>query len=328
LRRALSVGECMVELTHIDASTLRLGFAGDTYNTAVYLRRVAAELGLDLEVGYLTGLGDDDYSAAMRQAWREEGIADRSLVVPGRAPGLYAIRTTTNGERRFTYWRHRSAASEVFEGSDWCRGLAGDLVHLSGITLQLTSARSREALLARLTELRAAGAWVSFDTNYRPAGWSSGREAADAMDGICRVASVVLASRDDETLLHGSAAPEACVRRIARLGAGEVILRDGASGAYVGADGDVRHVAAQRVERVIDTTAAGDAFAGGYLAARFAGQAPVTAAALGNSVAAVVIQHAGAITPAGIRLSPGAGLGGVRVGGGPPEDDQRHHSTD
>jgi 2-dehydro-3-deoxygluconokinase len=296
----------MVELTHIDARTLRLGFAGDTYNTAVYLRRVAAELDFELAVGYLTGVGDDDYSAAMREAWRVEGVTDRSVVVPGRAPGLYAIRTAATGERRFTYWRHRSAASEVFRGSDWCRGLEGDLVHLSGITLQLTSPESREALVARLAELRAAGAWVSFDTNYRPAGWSSAREAADAMDRICSVANLVLASRDDEMLLHGSAAPEASLRRITGLGAQEVILRDGEAGAYVSKGGDVQLVPARRVERVIDTTAAGDAFAGGYLAARLAGHAPALAAHLGNGVGAVVIQHPGAITPPGIRLSPAA----------------------
>jgi 2-dehydro-3-deoxygluconokinase len=303
VKRALCVGECMVELTHIDARTLRLGFAGDTYNTAVYLRRVAAELGLEVEVGYLTGVSDDDYSAAMREAWRVEGVADRSVVVPGRAPGLYAIRTAANGERRFTYWRHMSAASEVFRDGDWCHDLDGDLVHLSGITLQLTSPKSRETLVARLAELRAAGAWVSFDTNYRPAGWSSGPEAADAIDEVCSVAKIVLASRDDETLLHGAATPEACVRRIIELGAGEVILRDGGAGAYVGTDSGVQHIAARRVERVIDTTAAGDAFAGGYLAARLAGHTPMFAAGLGNGVAAVVIQHVGAITPPGIRLS-------------------------
>jgi 2-dehydro-3-deoxygluconokinase len=296
----------MVELTHIDARTLRLDFAGDTYNTAVYLRRVAAELDIELEVAYLSGLGDDYYSDAMREAWRVEGVGDRSAVLPGRAPGLYAIRTAATGERRFTYWRHGSAASEVFRGSDWCRGLEGDLVHLSGITLQLTSPRSREVLVERLVELRASGAWVSFDTNYRPAGWSSSNEAADAMDEVCGVANIVLASRDDETLLHGSAAPEACARRITGLGAGEVILRDGRAGAYVGTDGDVRHVAAKPVELVMDTTAAGDAFAGGYLAARLAGHTPISAAGLGNSVAAVVIQHQGAITPPGVRLSRAA----------------------
>jgi hypothetical protein len=68
---------------------------------------------------------------------------------------------------------------------------------------------------------------------------------------------------------------------------------------------------ARRVDRVIDTTAAGDAFAGGYLAARLAGHAPALAAGLGNGVAAVVIQHSGAITPPGIRLSPPAGPGTI-----------------
>jgi 2-dehydro-3-deoxygluconokinase len=88
-----------------------------------------------------------------------------------------------------------------------------------------------------------------------------------------------------------------------------VILRDGAAGAYVGTDGDVRHIAARPVKRVLDTTAAGDAFAGGYLAARLAGHAPTLAAGIGNGVAAVVIQHPGAITPPGTRLSPAAGPG-------------------
>src|SRR5205807_475792 len=131
MKRALCVGECMVELSHIDARTLRLGFAGDTYNTAVYLRRVGAELGLELDVGYLTGIGDDDYSAAMREAWRQDGISDHSVELPGRTPGLYAIRVTPSGERHFTYWRLQSAASQLFMTGDWCRALQGDLVHLS-----------------------------------------------------------------------------------------------------------------------------------------------------------------------------------------------------
>jgi 2-dehydro-3-deoxygluconokinase len=294
----------MLELRHLDASTLRLGFAGDTYNTAVYLRRVAAELGIDLDVGYLTGVGDDDYSAAMRQAWRLEGISDRSLELAGRTPGLYAIRVTPSGERHFTYWRQQSAASQMFATDDWYRVLEGDLVHLSGITLQLIAPPTRATLLVRLAELRAAGTWVSFDTNNRPAGWATPEEAAAAMGELFGVASIVLASRDDETLLHGVAPAESSVGRIVGLGASEVILRDGSAGAYVGAGGEVDHIPAEQVNRVLDTTAAGDAFAGGYLAGRLAGQPPMVAARLGNAVAGVVIQHPGAITPPGIRLSP------------------------
>jgi 2-dehydro-3-deoxygluconokinase len=294
----------MLELRHLDARTLRLGFAGDTYNTAVYLRRVAAELGLELDVGYLTGVGDDDYSAAMREAWRLEGISDNSVELPGQTPGLYAIRVTPSGERHFTYWRRHSAASRLFATGDWCRRLEGDLVHLSGITLQLMTRRTRDMLAARLVQLRDGGTLVSFDTNYRPAGWPSPQQAAAAMDEVCGAATVVLTSRDDEALLHGAAAPESSVRRIIGLGALEVILRDGPEGAYVGERGGLRHVPTRRVEQVVDTTAAGDAFAGAYLAGRLAGHPPLDAAGLGNAVAGIVVQHPGAITPPEIRLSP------------------------
>jgi 2-dehydro-3-deoxygluconokinase len=302
MKRVLCVGECMLELKHAAERTLQLDFAGDTYNTAVYLRRVASELGLEAEVGYLTGLGADPYSAAMRAAWRAESIVDRSHTVPQRSPGLYAIRTDARGERSFTYWRDASAARQVFAGTDWTRELDGDLVHLSGVTLQLTSAESREALLARLRALRTGGSRVSFDTNYRPSAWPSACDAATAMNDVCRVADIVLASRHDEDLLHGACAPEESVRRLAALGAPEVVLRDGADGAYVSVDGAVQHVAAQQVEHVVDTTAAGDASSGAYLAARLAGEPPAQAAAIGNAAAAVVIQHPGAITPPGVAL--------------------------
>ncbi len=51
------------------------------------------------------------------------------------------------------------------------------------------------------------------------------------------------------------------------------------------------------VATVIDTTGAGDAFNAGFLAARRAGQDPAQAAGAANRLAALVIQHRGAILP-------------------------------
>jgi 2-dehydro-3-deoxygluconokinase len=303
VRRVVCVGECMVELTELDERTLSLGFGGDTYNTAVYLKRVAAELGVELEVGYLTGLGTDDYSAAMREAWTAEGIVDRALVVGDRVPGLYAIRPSADGERRFTYWRDRSAASVLLAEPDWVDDIDGDVVHLSGVTLQLTSPASRPFLLRRLNELRHQGSWISFDVNYRAAGWPSAAAAAAVMDEFCAVSTVVFSSGDDERLLRGVCDPQGALGRIAGLGAGEVVVRDGADGAYVLAGGEIEHAPAVAVERVVDTTSAGDAFTGGYLAARLSGHAPGQAAEIANRVAAVVIQHTGAIAPSDVPLA-------------------------
>jgi 2-dehydro-3-deoxygluconokinase len=301
--RVLCVGECMVELSHVDARTLKLGFAGDTYNTAVYLRRVAGELGLDVEVGYLTGLGTDEYSAQMREDWRAESIADHSIVVDDDLPGVYAIRTDWRGERHFSYWREQSAARRVFRGTDWCRAVEGDVIHLSGITLQLTTRAARAALIARLGELRAAGTRVSLDTNYRPRGWPSPSDAMVAIDELCTVADVVLTSHDDERLLRGHGTADELIALLVGFGANEVVLRDGANGSYVWHGERSVHVPVQPVERIVDTTAAGDAFNGGYLAARIGGADPVAAAELGTRVAATAIQHAGALTPRDLRLT-------------------------
>ena len=162
----------MIEVRYLNAVTAGIGYAGDTYNTAVYLRRTADVLGTDVEVGYLTGLGDDEDSAAMRTAWAAEGIVDRSVVLDGLLPGLYTVRVDDRGERRFSYWRSSSAARHLFTATEWVEHLEGDVIHLSGITLQLASPAAREALRHRLAELRAAGTLISLDTNYRASGWS------------------------------------------------------------------------------------------------------------------------------------------------------------
>ena len=53
--RFVSVGECMIEMSGGEDGLYRLGYAGDTLNTAWYAR---ARLGDDWDVDYVTALGD------------------------------------------------------------------------------------------------------------------------------------------------------------------------------------------------------------------------------------------------------------------------------
>ncbi|MFN7195436.1 MAG: PfkB family carbohydrate kinase, partial [bacterium] len=85
--RIAAIGECMIELRHLGESRLELAFGGDTFNTAAYLARLSAGR---LAVDYATALGDDPYSAAMRDAIAREGVGTgRVAALPGRLPGLY-----------------------------------------------------------------------------------------------------------------------------------------------------------------------------------------------------------------------------------------------
>src|ERR671914_2394802 len=109
--RVACIGECMVELTLPRRGAARVGFAGDTANTAVYLKRSAPELA----VAYVTALGLDPLSERMLAFFADEGL-ETGLVERRRerVPGLYAISVDAGGERSFTYWRDSSAARELF----------------------------------------------------------------------------------------------------------------------------------------------------------------------------------------------------------------------
>ena len=266
MTRVAVMGECMIELSHLDDRTLALGYAGDVYNVAVSLARWGTE------VAFVSRLGDDHHSAAMLDAWREEGL-DTSLTdqLPGYAPGLYMIRTDGDGERSFTYWRSASPARELLADDAHAEhvrtGLAGtDWLLLSGISLSLLSDAAHARLLALLDALTAAGTRVAFDSNYRPAGWPDAATAAARMDEVLARTALALPTLDDEQALHGDRDAEATLRRIAALGVEEVVVKLGADGALV--QGEL--VPAEPGVDVVDTTGAGDAFDAGYLHARLA----------------------------------------------------------
>lgn len=79
-------------------------------NTAWYLRQLFDET---WNVEYFTALGTDPVSDSMQAFLTQSGIlADNVIRLPGRQPGLYMIHLE-EGERSFSYWRERSAATQL-----------------------------------------------------------------------------------------------------------------------------------------------------------------------------------------------------------------------
>ena len=105
--RIVSVGECMVELAPAGADRYAMGFAGDTFNTAWYLRHALPN---SWAVDYLTAVGQDQISDRMVAFMSGEGIGTATIQrLSGRSVGLYMIQLQA-GERSFAYWRSQSAA--------------------------------------------------------------------------------------------------------------------------------------------------------------------------------------------------------------------------
>ena len=296
-RSFLALGECMVEIAPAGDGLFRRGFAGDTFNTAWYARRL---LGPDWSVAYGSCIGDDAISAEMSDFMAEQGVETRTLRrIPDHTVGLYMI-SVENGERSFSYWRGQSAARCLAEDEGWLKQmLAGhDVIHFSGITLAILPPDGRQVLCLALAQARAAGATVTFDTNLRPRLWESPQAMREGLQLGASVADVVLPSFDEETGLFGDATPDDTIARYRAAGAGLVAVKDGAGPLTLWSDTDgmVRHSPAP-VKHIIDTTAAGDSFAAGLLTALATGETTQTAADRAMRLAGQVIQAPGALVP-------------------------------
>jgi 2-dehydro-3-deoxygluconokinase len=296
-KRIVSIGEVMVELSRGPDGRYGVACGGDTFNTAVYLARAGKR------VAYATALGDDPYSDRIFALADVEGVGtDLMQRVPGRLPGLYMIETDSSGERKFYYWRDTAPARELFELEAWgaiAESIVGaGLVYFSGVTLSLYSNTGLGRFLAVLEMARKNGATVAFDGNFRPRAWKGdvARTRTVFIEALKRV-DIALPTFDDEALLWGDASPEASIERMRAFGIGEIVVKNGPNGAMVGNGSKRELVTVPRVITPVDTTAAGDSFNAGYLAARLKGETPASAAQAGHQLAGEVIMHRGAIMP-------------------------------
>ena len=298
--RVLAIGECMGELSPTGtAGEFRLGFAGDTFNTAWYLARCAP----DVEVAYLTAVGDDATSAQMAAFVRDSGIDDTFVqVAAGKTIGLYMI-SLSNGERSFSYWRGQSAARTLADDPallDAAMGSA-DLIYFSGITLAILTPESRAALLSALRTARSAGKTIAFDPNLRPRLWASGTDMMDAIMQGAAVSDMALPSFEDEAEWFNDASPRATAERYLAAGAQTVVVKNGADPVlFCDPTTSADHPVAP-VEALVDSTAAGDSFNAGIFAGLAAGHSLAEAVANACALSRAVVQHRGAL----VAVDPG-----------------------
>lgn len=278
-----------------------LSYGGDTFNTAIYLRRCSQPQAI--EVAYATGLGVDPLSEKLMSEWQGQGL-ELSCVrqIEGKLPGMYLIETDEQGERYFHFWRENSAARNYFEAlltplEQKAKDI--DCLYFSGISLAILDPNARQRLFAMVRQMRKAGQQVVFDNNYRPRLWPSNAVARSVFQQALSVASTALITVDDHQAVFGLGSLDEATQHAQLLPVDEVVIKRGALPTLVKSRdmNEWASVPTQQVSKVVDTTAAGDSFAAGYLSRRLTGQTPQQAADFGNRVAARVVQHRGAIIP-------------------------------
>ncbi len=266
----VALGEPLMELSALErggldtVSHFLAGYGGDAANFAVAARRCGAS------VGIMTRLGDDQFGQAFMTLWEEEGI-DTSLVERDEtAPtGLYLI-ARNPGRHDFTYYRAGSAASALSPRTLSYEVIRGaGLLHVTGVT-QGISTSACDAAFAAMEAAREAGVLVSYDLNYRPNLWPLARARAIIHASIA-MADIALPSVEEAEMMLGLSDPVRIVNRYLELGAGTVALKLGKGGALIANRERMLSIPGIEVEAV-DTSGAGDTFAGAFATAFLEGR--------------------------------------------------------
>lgn len=303
------LGECMIELmsaNNSQASTkptcksptgnqLTQGFAGDVFNTAVYLKRLFT----DKKVHLVTAVGDDNFSDDMVNYFEQEALTtDCVFRSREKIPGLYSIQLDEFGERSFTYWRNDSAARYVMNFIDQqvINDISkGDIFFFSGISLGVILPQHRDQFWSFISALKQAGVSIAFDLNYRPKLWASKEEAQTQFKQAFDSANVLLPGVDDFAAIFDLDAVEDIIDFFNDYDFQELVIKNGEQNVFCISEEGQEIVDVTPVTKVVDTTSAGDSFNGAYLGARMAGSSVAQAVDLANQVAGFVIQHKGAI---------------------------------
>ena len=263
------------------ADSVQIKPGGVALNTSLTVARLG---GLDCSL--IAAVGADAGGEWLRSEAQQFGVVtDKSVVLEGRPTGVCLVFVHSDSERSFVCGL--SANDELSDRNIDLDGVSeGDHVHLGGI---LDTENLRGESLARLLErVRATGGTVSADTAWDSSGaWWTGLAAS------LPLIDVFMANQLEAERLTGHSDPGRAAQALFEGGVMTVVVKDGAKGAYVLSSEAEGWIPGFEVAAV-DSTGAGDAFAGGLVFGLAQGWAIAQSATFANAVGALCVMHIGA----------------------------------
>jgi ribokinase len=272
------------------ADALWLTSGGSAANTA----RVLASCGIS--AGLIGRVGSDALSGPLLDELCAAGVdvsqVQRDLAVPS---GMMFITVTPDGQRTMFGYRGANVHTdpqdlevETVRAADW--------LHVSGYAL-LASPQA-EATLCALNMAVHAGLYVSVDPGLEVVLRQPAR-----VDSLLASVDALLPNGDEAQKLVGSIDPEEAIVRLRQRGISTVALKRGEKGCVLGATDELCHVPAFAIHAV-DTTGAGDAFAGGFIAGQLHGLSLRACGLWANAMGALAASVIGSGTPTRETIPP------------------------
>lgn len=234
--------------------------------------------------GFIGAIGDDETGRFFAKQAQGRGIEAHLAVIANEQTGTANALVTPDHERTFA--THLGAAPQLGQALKEVDLTQYDILHIEGYLLQ-DQLQLKEILQAA----KAAGLMVSYDL----ASWNIVLDHhAYIVDLIRDYVDIAFANEEEAAAFSGQQDPEHSLRLLASMTEKAIVKigKDGALGMSSDTGDEIFHVPG-RVKPVVDTTAAGDFFAAGFLHGLIHGQDFRTCLDYGNRTASEVIQVVG-----------------------------------
>lgn len=264
--------------------------AGAEVNVGIGLSR------LGIEAEFITRLGDDYFGRYILNFLELEGIGTDFVSQDEESNTGFMLKSKTDeGDPETAYYRKGSAFSKLF--IEDVIGLVDfknvKVLHITGIP-SAVSRSVRSVVYYLMGKAKEAGTFITFDPNLRPALWEDEETMKKVLNELATYADAVLPGIEEAKSLTGLDDPDEIADFYFEKGVKFVVLKMGASGAYVKSAGKEKiFVPGFKVEKVIDTVGAGDGFAVGIISGYLDGLSLEQSAIRANAIGAIQVQNLG-----------------------------------
>ena len=288
-----AIGECMLELANTKKGYYSQSIAGDTLNFSSYLDKKI------FDTSYLTAIGTSEISKRTFNFLKTQKI-DTNLVfrINSHEIGLYLIENSNLGEKKFYYWRDNSAAKFFFNHED-IRNYLNQLqkfqyVYFTGITLSLFESKNLDNFISLLQLLKKKQVKIIFDLNIRIKRWSK-KKLISYFSKTLPLIDVLFASGEDLYFWKGKNTLKTFRSIIHKYDINHGVYRNNAKFNYSFYDNERYIIKNKIINKVVDTSGAGDGYNAAYLSNFIKFNSSQKALKAASEIGAKIVMKKGAI---------------------------------
>lgn len=244
---------------------------------------IGALAALGAATGYIGKVGNDEKGDFYRKTLEKQGTEVHLLLSPDLPSGVASTFVSADGERTFATYlgaastlRAEELNLEMFKGYTY--------LFIEGYLVQ-----DHDLILHAIELAKEAGLQICLDL----ASYNIVQEDLDFFTLLIKKYVDVLFANEEEAKAFTGLDAEPAAESIARL-CSIAVVKLGARGSIIRKGSEQLHVPACQVDKVTDTTGAGDYFAAGFLYGLTSGYALERCARIGSVLSQAVIQVIGA----------------------------------